>query len=626
MAATAGLGNRGTGEASAADGFGYTAGLLGDEQEAGDLDELRAVEEWATMGGFGDGADFVPGAGTFSGERVDGTAAGFRPEEHAFLGLAEEPFDNGDLPVHLAAATVLTACPHPLSELEVAVVLETCGYNHNRVQSAGAGSLMELAREVYALVPVYSQASRGPNRQAHPDVSEGSRWRRAMEAVGAFSRGLLFAAPLLASLTTMLVVGTSFWSSRVELYTLASALTLFACIALICTGPFIYAFVRRGSFYMAFRDSGMLAYVTRRALGMGMLVSVAFSIATYVARNDLASQGSPAANRLGLAAGISIAALQVGLSPFYLRNTLLPMLAVMGSGATLLVWHVTHLGAYVDPVYLAVWQVREVAFMAVATWLIDAWWVMQGARPGRKGAPARRLWLPSGRAVARAVAPYAAFGFAYFLLVAFPQLVSGGAWLGRYNFNGAFSLASGVALVCLVPVAGFGNVVAIQFTNHALPAVLAREPVAAVEKARSLLARQWRAKMALAVAAGLAATVMIDLVVPKLAYGWLVAHGMAASSGLLYMCTAGFLFLSIGTFASQLLFGMSAASHSVVASLVGAVVLVVCSLVLSISGATSLANAAAISFLAGCAVFATLAVAADAKAFSRVDFTCYRAL
>lgn len=542
-------------------------------------------------------------------------------------GATPLPFDAGDLPVHMAATTVLMKCPHPLSEIEVAVVLETCGYSSSRVRAAGAADLMELARAVYALVPVYArgQASTADDGEADQTGKEG-HLRLALEAAGSFCKGLLFSAPLLVSLSTMLVAGVSFWSSKVELPSIASSVTMAACLALVFTGPFIHAFGRRAAFYLGLGDNGMLAYLTKRALGTGMVVACAACAGAYVIRTGLSAGGPPAANRLGLATGLAIAALQLGLAPFYLRNAIVPMTLIVGGAGAALTWHATHLGAYIDPVDLAVWQVRLVASMAALTWLVDGWWLLRSPGAQRRSGPERRLWLPSGAAVARAVAPYAAFGLAYFCLVSLPQLISGGAWLGRYGFNGGFSLASGMALVGLLPVAGFGAVAADRLTRHVLPATLAHERIRAVSRARAVLRRHWRTQLLWAAVAAACAAATVDLVMPAVAHSWLLAHGMAAHAGLLYACSAGFFFFSIGTFASQLLFGLSSPGQAVVSALAGAGALLACSGFLSLSGLTSLAVAAAAGFAAGSAVFAVLAVVAGDRAFSDVDFTCYRAL
>ena len=535
--------------------------------------------------------------------------------------------DADDLPVHLAVTTVLMKCPHPLSAIEVAVVLETCGYSPGRVRATGAADLMELARAVYALVPVYAQGqtSAAQDVEDEPDAPQG-HVRLALEAARSFCKGLLFSAPLLVSLSTMLVAGVSFWSSKVELPSIASSVTMSACLALIFTGPFIQAFGRRASFYLGLGDNGMLAYLTKRVLGTGMIVAFSACFAAYFIRTVLSAGGPPAANRLGLATGLAIAALQLGLAPFYLRNAMIPMMVIVGGAGALLAWHATHLGAYIDPVNLAVWQVRLVASMAALTWMVDGWWLLRSPEARHHSGGERRLWKPSGPAVARAVAPYGAFGLAYFCLVSLPQLISGGAWLGRYGFNPQFSLASGMALVGLLPVAGFGAVAADRITRHVLPATLENERIGSVGRARAVLRRHWRAQLLWAAVAAAGAAAAVDLVLPAIAHSWLVAHGMAAHPGLLYACSAGFFFFSIATFASQLLFGLSSPGYAVASALAGAAVLLVSSGALSLSGATSLAAAAAAGFAAGSAVFAVLAVAAGDRAFSEVDFTCYRAL
>jgi hypothetical protein len=554
-------------------------------------------------------------------------AFGTGPSSPAEQAITRSALDAGDLPVHLAVTTVLMKCPHPLSAIEVAVVLETCGYSPSRVRATGAADLMELARAVYALVPVYAQerASAADDSGAGP-IAQQDNVGLALEAARSFCKGLLFSAPLLVSLSTMLVAGVSFWSSKVELRSIASSVTMAACLSLIFTGPFIQAFGRRASFYLGLGDNGMLAYLTKRVLGTGMLVAFSACAAAYFIRTGLSAGGPPAANRLGLATGLAIAALQLGLAPFYLRNAIIPMTVIVGGAGAVLAWHATHLGAYIDPVNLAVWQVRLVASMAALTWIVDGWWLLRSPEARHRSGADRRLWKPSGAAVARAVAPYGAFGLAYFCLVSLPQLVSGGAWLGRYGFNPEFSLASGMALVGLLPVAGFGAVAADRITRHVLPATLDHERIGSVGRARVVLRRHWRAQLLWAAVAAAGAAATVDVVLPVVAHSWLVSHGMAAHPELLYACSAGFFFFSIATFASQLLFGLSSPGRAVASVLAGTAVLLVCSGALSLSGATSLAVAAAAGFAAGSAVFAVLAVAAGDRAFSDVDFTCYRAL
>jgi hypothetical protein len=228
--------------------------------------------------------------------------------------------------------------------------------------------------------------------------------------------------------------------------------------------------------------------------------------------------------------------------------------------------------------------------------------------------------------VARAVAPYGAFGLAYFCLVSLPQLVSGGAWLGRYGFNGSFSLASGLALIGLVPVAGFGTVAAERLMRRVLPEALARHPIGSVSEVRATLMRHWRGQLAWAALAGAGAAAAIDAIAPGLGHHWLLARGLHASPWLLYACSAGFFFFAIGTFSSTLLFSLSSPGLALAGAWSGTLVLLGLSGALSVLRLTTSSGAAASGFIAGTAIFAAVAVWAGERAFSKVDLTCYRSL
>ncbi len=80
--------------------------------------------------------------------------------------------EAGELGLHIAARTVVGRCPAPLNAVEVAVVLETCGYTAKRARALGSDGLNALAERVFALVPsVLVRAvapSDGTGRAPHP--------------------------------------------------------------------------------------------------------------------------------------------------------------------------------------------------------------------------------------------------------------------------------------------------------------------------------------------------------------------------------------------------------------------------------------------------------------------------
>ena len=287
------------------------------------------------------------------------------------------------------------------------------------------------------------------------------------------ARGLAYSSPWLVSLATLLISGVSFWSSNIAIPSIANAVTLATAVSLLVTGPFIQAFGRRASFYIGLGDQGMVIRITRWTLELGLVVTGLSALALYLVRNDVLRAGTPATARLGLAAAIAIAALQLGLAAFYVRRAFLSIGVIVGGGAVVLLWFVSRSGTYFDPTTLIVWQIRLVAIMAGVCWMASAWWLLRV----KTSAPAP-LWRPSGSALLRAVAPYGFYGLGFFALVVFPQLVSGGLLQARYTFNAPFAMTSGVAIVVLVPllaqtVAASEHLLARQF-----PAWLSRFTVA----------------------------------------------------------------------------------------------------------------------------------------------------
>jgi len=519
--------------------------------------------------------------------------------------------EAGELGLHIAARTVVGRCPAPLNAVEVAVVLETCGYTAKRARALGSDGLNALAERVFALVPLYSSAS---SRHALAPVALRSRPPGPLD----LARGLAYSSPWLVSLATLLISGVSFWSSNIAIPSIADAVTLATAVALLVTGPFIQAFGRRASFYIGLGDQGMLVRITRWTLELGLVATAMAGVALYLLRNGVLHAGTPATARLGLAAAISIAALQLGLAAFYVRRAFLSIGVIVGGGAAVLMWFVSHTGTYTDPTVLIVWQIRLVAVMAAMCWVASAWWLLRVD----SSAPAE-LWRPSGSALLRAVAPYGLYGLAFFAIVVLPQLVSGGLLEGRYSFNAPFAMTSGVAIVVLVPllaqtVAATEHLLARQF-----PAWLSRFTVAQTDEFRQKVLRYWREQLmvlgGLAVLAGGAVIVGA----PRLGATFPILEDLARHPGLLSACTVGYLFLGVGLFCSQLLFSLSAPMPPLAAAWAGLGALAAASAGAAWAGPTVSAVA---GLVAGAGVYACVAVGVAHRACTRADLTYYRTL
>jgi hypothetical protein len=326
--------------------------------------------------------------------------------------------------------------------------------------------------------------------------------------------------------------------------------------------------------------------------------------------------GTPATDRLGLAAGLAIAGLQVGLASFYMRGAFLSMGVVMVSGASVLVWHVEHAGAYLNPVALIVWQLRLVAVMAAVCWIMSAWWLLRV--PSSSPSP---LWRPSARAVVRSVAPYAAYGLGFFAIVVLPQIVSGGLLEAHYTFNPSFTLTSGVALIVLVPLLAQTVATTEHMLRRQFPESLRRCKVAEIDTFRRDMRRYWRGQLATMIGLGAAAGVVIVIGAPVLGTRLPILGDLAAHRGLLAACTAGDVLLGIGLFCCQLLFSMSAPTWPLAAASAGTVALLVAS-----GGATALGATAAagVGLVAATGVFAAVAFYGAHQTFSRSDLAYYR--
>ena len=186
-------------------------------------------------------------------------------------------------------------CPAPLNAVEVAVVLETCGYTAGRARALGTDGLIDLAERVFDLMPLYSSAM---SRRGDGGGGLRSRPPGPLD----LGRGLAYSSPWLVSLATMLIAGVSFWSSNVALPSIANAVTLATAVSLLVTGPFIQAFGRRASFYIGLGDQGMVVRITRWTLELGLVATGLCALALYLVRNDVlrrrhAGHGPPWARR-----------------------------------------------------------------------------------------------------------------------------------------------------------------------------------------------------------------------------------------------------------------------------------------------------------------------------------------
>jgi hypothetical protein len=362
----------------------------------------------------------------------------------------------------------------------------------------------------------------------------------------------------------------------------------------------------------------MVVRITRWTLEAGLGVTALACLVLYLVRDHVLGAGTPATARLGLAAGIAIAGLQLGLAAFYVRRAFLSIGVIVGGGALVLIWLVGHSGAYIDPTTLIVWQIRLVALMAATCWVASAWWLL-----GVDSTAPAPLWRPSGSALLRAVAPYGLYGLGFFAIVVVPQLVSGGLLEARYAFNAPFAMTSGVAIVVLVPLLAQTVAATEHLLERQFPAWLSRFTVAQTDEFRHKVLRYWHEQLAVLGGLGVMVGSLVVVGAPRLGRSFPILEDLARHPGLLAASTVGYLFLGTGLFCSQLLFALSAPMRPLVAAWSGCVALAVVSIGATWSGPTVSAVA---GLVAGAGVYACVAVTLAHRAFAAADLTYYRTL
>jgi hypothetical protein len=257
--------------------------------------------------------------------------------------------------------------------------------------------------------------------------------------------------------------------------------------------------------------------------------------------------------------------------------------------------------------------------MAAVSWIVSVWWLL--SVPSKGYGP---WWRPAGSALLRAVAPYGAYGVFFFSIVALPQLVSGGAWDGRYRFDAPFALTTGVALFVLVPVLAQTMVATEALGTLAFPRALGVLRTAQVGEFRARMLAAWRRRLAVAVALDVLACAAVAGLLPLAGQGLAVLRPLGDSRGLLVAVSVASGLVGIGAFGAQVLLALSAPGPAVRAAAAGCAAFVASSGVASVWASPTVA--AALGMTGGAAVFAVAATLAADRAFANADLTWYRTM
>ena len=134
---------------------------------------------------------------------------------------------------------------HPQDSYEIAALLESMGWNDDRVaREFGAKDIFDLADQIWDELP--SKISYQP---AFPKEKQSPSFL-VISMIRSFLRGLIFAFPMAISIAAMLNLKFSLWSYQYLSLEQATSIAIGTILSFVLVGGFTQAIARRGYFYI----------------------------------------------------------------------------------------------------------------------------------------------------------------------------------------------------------------------------------------------------------------------------------------------------------------------------------------------------------------------------------------
>ena len=530
-----------------------------------------------------------------------------------------------DRDLHAEARTVLEHSPQPQNLFEVAVILETAGYDDEAARLLGSDDVFELARRVSEVVDLYTEAAPVDVAEVPAEIPAIARRPRKLYrhlSAGLLARCLLYSVPWLFAIVALAVSRVSFWST-ITTVQFSSAISLALFVALVLTGAFIQAFARRGTFYALQGNQPLLNWTTCWTLGAGAVVSAVVYGATYAVLEYGLRAYTPNSTKAYLFFGLSISAMLLALAPLFIARAFGFVSLATGAGAAFVSvgGRAITVGQFIDPYTAMKVQLGAISVVVVISLVLDVVVLRHAARPLDGPSPAR-VRRPRLAAAATSVSGYAAYGSCFFLLIIVDQLVAGGLWSGGFSYDNGYELAVGVGLLVLVPTLTYVAASNEVFAG-AVQVALARYRVSEVAALREEMSRFYRRHLGALVAVGAASAGLLLLLGAYAAGAMSITSRLPTVYGVYAGALGAYLLLAVGAFNSGLLFSLARPGVPAAATATGAAF----SLLLGggLTAALPATWAALAGLLGGTAVFACWTTAAAHGVFSRFDASYYRA-
>ena len=175
-----------------------------------------------------------------------------------------KPADNAEF--SRIADRVRERIGRPVDKWAVTATLEAMGFRDTDAQSQfGADDLFVLSERLYS----HLQSEGSPPSASTSPHRAG--WKRTLQTLTSYARGLLFVAPMALQIAAVLFLGYSLWAWLYFTEAQATVVALGTLLSFIVTGGFVQSIGREGHLYQS-QNAPHLAYrACRRLIGVGML-------------------------------------------------------------------------------------------------------------------------------------------------------------------------------------------------------------------------------------------------------------------------------------------------------------------------------------------------------------------
>lgn len=158
---------------------------------------------------------------------------------------------------------------NPEDKYEVAAIIESLGYNDERVQEKfGVEDVFELAVLLWDLI------QQNVKQNTFVPEKKMTLLENVSSIANSFFRGLIFALPMAISVVSMLTLRFSLWSYKYLSTELATSISIGTILSFMCVGGFTQAIARRGFFYLGQGFYNMAKRVTYYLIKMGYIACI----------------------------------------------------------------------------------------------------------------------------------------------------------------------------------------------------------------------------------------------------------------------------------------------------------------------------------------------------------------